>query len=402
MTSTSTWLSGLQTTVGGYTISNIQVLCGNTGAGAACTSANVSTLPAKYYSYTTSFTLSPIVQWLKPVLCSSPNANPCSFTLTYHRTLSMRIPMRNLLHCRRGSAAFATIIALMPLIGVVALGGEAGSWYVTKQHAQNAADAAAYSGALQLACIAGLRHRARIRKSVVYRGKEFAAQNAFCNAGDTSYPGSNVSTSLPTGMSRSPSRSIRSPHGTGSDGNFVQAIVSQHTAGLSGGSAWLVHCHHRRASRLPKCKAWRSPPCALALTGSISFQGSPNINAPNCGMASNDPANNALNFTGGGMSMNLGSLSAAGGCTGAASFCNTALTYMPPITNPFSALDGALTTLCGANPTNSPTRCGLSACPRIGALVAYTATNPCTNDGFTLKGNTPDPLAAGYTSFLAL
>ena len=56
--------------------------------------------------------------------------------------------MRNLLRCRRGTAAFATVIALMPLIGAVSLGGEAASWYVTKQHAQNAADAAAYSGAL--------------------------------------------------------------------------------------------------------------------------------------------------------------------------------------------------------------------------------------------------------------
>jgi hypothetical protein len=65
-------------------------------------------------------------------------------------------------------------------------------------------------------------------------------------------------------------------------------------------------------------------------------------------MASNDPANNALNFTGGGITMNLGSLSAAGGCTGSASFCNTALTYQSPVTNPFSALDDALTKLCGA------------------------------------------------------
>ena len=50
--------------------------------------------------------------------------------------------MHNLLRCRRGSAAFVTVIALVPLIGVVAVGGEAGSWYVTKQHAQNAADSA--------------------------------------------------------------------------------------------------------------------------------------------------------------------------------------------------------------------------------------------------------------------
>ena len=60
--------------------------------------------------------------------------------------------MHNLLRCRRGSAAFATVVALVPLIGVVSLGAEAGSWYVTKQHAQNAADAAAYSGGLWVAC----------------------------------------------------------------------------------------------------------------------------------------------------------------------------------------------------------------------------------------------------------
>jgi hypothetical protein len=42
--------------------------------------------------------------------------------------------MHNLLRCRRGTAAFATVVALVPLIGVVALGGEAGSWYVTKNH----------------------------------------------------------------------------------------------------------------------------------------------------------------------------------------------------------------------------------------------------------------------------
>src|SRR5437763_11669762 len=99
--------------------------------------------------------------------------------------------MRNLLRSRRGSAAFATVIALVPLIGVVALGAEAGSWYVTHQNAQNAADAAAYSGALRLACtIAGATCDTQ---SVDYRGKEFAAQNAFCNSNpkdNTPYPDS--------------------------------------------------------------------------------------------------------------------------------------------------------------------------------------------------------------------
>ena len=141
--------------------------------------------------------------------------------------------MHNLLRCRRGSAAFATVIALVPLIGVVALGGEAGSWYVTKQHAQNAADAAAYSGGLRLACDSCCAPCADTQ-TVDYRGKEFAAQNAFCNAGDTtSYPGRQCATSLPTGISQAvqidigvydASTSRRGLHGSG---NFVRATVSQ-------------------------------------------------------------------------------------------------------------------------------------------------------------------------------
>jgi hypothetical protein len=152
------------------------------------------------------------------------------------------------------------------------------------------------------------------------------------------------------------------------------------------------------ATAIAAVKGVAKPPCVLSLTGSISFQGSPNINAPNCGMASNDPASNALDFTGGGMTMNLGSLSASGGCTGAVSFCNTALTYMPaPIANPFSALDGALTTLCGANPT-LPAKCGLPKCTGSG-LVAYTAATACTNDSVGTKGNTAVNLAAGVSVY---
>ena len=110
------------------------------------------------------------------------------------RTVSIGCSMHNLLRCRRGSAAFATVVALVPLIGVVALGGEAGSWYVTKQHAQNAADAAAISGGWRLVCSINAQKGVPCTdtNAVDYRAKQFAAQNGFCNAGDTSYPGSNV------------------------------------------------------------------------------------------------------------------------------------------------------------------------------------------------------------------
>jgi len=78
VTNTSSWT--LPTTVAGYPISNVQVLCGNTDAGAVCSSTNV-TLPIKYYSYATTVTLAPMV--LRSVLCTSSNTNSCSFTLPY-------------------------------------------------------------------------------------------------------------------------------------------------------------------------------------------------------------------------------------------------------------------------------------------------------------------------------
>jgi hypothetical protein len=82
-TSTSAWASALPSTVAGYPIGNVQVLCGNTSAGAVCSSTNV-TLPTKYYSYTTTVTLAPMVlSWALCTNNNANNANPCSFTLPY-------------------------------------------------------------------------------------------------------------------------------------------------------------------------------------------------------------------------------------------------------------------------------------------------------------------------------
>lgn len=297
--------------------------------------------------------------------------------------------MRSLLRCRRGSVAFATVIALVPLVGVVALGGEAGTWYVTRQHAQDAADAAAYSGAVQQACL--MAPPCNVTQTVDYRAKQSAAQNAFCNAGGTSYPGTRCPASLPAGISQTVTiASLTSWNGV--SGNFVQATVRQQQP------AYLARVLGMSTVDIPamavaKVVGLPNAACVLALTGSISFQGSPNINAPGCALASNSRAQNALNFTGGGMTMNVGSLSTVGGCAGAASFCKTTFTHMPaPIVNPFSALDGALTTMCGANPT-----CGLPTCSGS-TLVAYSATSSppfCTNNNLHITSNGAETLSPG-------
>jgi hypothetical protein len=78
VTNTSSWASTLPNTVAGYPINNVQVLCGD--ANAVCSSTNI-TLPTKYYSYTTTVTVAPMI--LSSVLCTSSNANHCSFILPY-------------------------------------------------------------------------------------------------------------------------------------------------------------------------------------------------------------------------------------------------------------------------------------------------------------------------------
>jgi hypothetical protein len=77
VTAWASWKSALPTSVAGYPINNLQVVCSDTMT--ACSAGN--TASPKYYSYTTTVTLAPMV--LRSVLCTSGNANPCSFTLSY-------------------------------------------------------------------------------------------------------------------------------------------------------------------------------------------------------------------------------------------------------------------------------------------------------------------------------
>ena len=175
--------------------------------------------------------------------------------------------MRNLLRCRRGTAAFVTVVALVPLIGVVVLGAEAGSWYVIKQHAQNAADAAAYSGGLRLACsiskvVPVIRHKTM---SIVASNLPIRIRSA--TLATRSYP---CASSPPTGTTQT----VQIDQPTSSR---VRAIVSQqqppYLAKLLGLSTVNIG-----ATAIAEVQMLPTPACALALTGSISFQGSPNIN----------------------------------------------------------------------------------------------------------------------------
>jgi len=241
----------------------------------------------------------------------------------------------NLLSCRRGSAALATVAALVPVIGVVALGGEAGSWYVTKQRAQNAADAAAYSAGLRLACSTSGSSNCDTAQDYVYRGKQFAAQNAFCDAGISSYPGSNCA-SLPTGTTQS----VQIDQPTGSS---VRAIVSQqqptYLAAVLGLSTVNIRAQAVAQVQNPK------DICILGLGGvpssssALTIGGSSNITGNGCGLMSNDTVKYAsvATFSGSGWAVD-----SVKGCVASAGHCDPGVPYnynMLPATNPLKVLD---------------------------------------------------------------
>jgi hypothetical protein len=296
--------------------------------------------------------------------------------------------MRNLLHCRQGSVAFATVIALVPLIGVVALGAEAGSWYVTKQHAQNAADAAAYSGGLRLACQISGSSTCDTAHDYIYRGKQFADQNRFCDPRDTSYPCASLP---PTGTTQTVQ--IDQPTGTS-----VRAVVSRtqpaYLAAVLGLSTVNIP-----ATAIAEIETLAHP-CALSLHDPLSFGGSTTVHAQTCGLSSNSTAKNSLDFTGNGLDVSqAGSISGAGGCAQTANNgtqCSKAITFSPPVPNPFNPLDTAISSL---NPADFPDGACLppASSPQPIQLPAYGTPKKCYYDMSSKDKAYPFQNSTNYT-----
>jgi hypothetical protein len=267
--------------------------------------------------------------------------------------------MRNLLRCHRGSVSLATVIALVPLIGVVALGAEAGSWYVTKQSAQNAADAAAYSGALRLACSNAGGSNCDTAQDYVYRGKQFADRNKFCNPSDASYP---CTSSPPTGTTQTVS--IDQP-----TSSRVRAIVTQqqpaYLATLLGLSSVNIRAQAIAEVKNPKDL------CALGLgphPDALTIGGSSNITGNGCGMMSDNSVkyNSTPTFSGSGWAVD-----GVTGCVASVGHCALSVPYnynMLPATNPLKVLDtesfntrtGPVTSPCGNGPVTNGNTCSLT------------------------------------------
>lgn len=274
--------------------------------------------------------------------------------------------MHQMLRCNRGSVAFATVVALVPLIGFVALGAEAGSWYVVRQHAQNAADSAALSGALAIA------------NSDTQ--PDFGTLNGFT---------SNVVTTTGTYSSGTFTANA-------APANAVQAVVTQcQTQSLSlvvytGSCNGTTNSVKIQAQAVASVQPPAKFPCALALTGPVTFQDAAvNISAPNCGIAS-DATPIGFDFKVTPNSLSVGSMSTAGGCIGSTSLCNSVQTYVPPVTDPYSALKSAMTT---------PSK--LTITKACSGLQPYTTSNPCANSLSGSQKSSPNKITQSGVYFFS-
>jgi len=248
---------------------------------------------------------------------------------------------------RRGTVALMFGLTAVPLIGFAALGVEGGAWYVTKRASQNAADAAAYAGAVQLAFGSDAG-------TVDYRGKQFAAQNAFCDQGDAmAYPGSTCRT-LPPGTTQSVQISIGSfangVFSTSGSGDAVRAIVIQRQPPLL--ASLFLRGNFDIASQAVAQIQTSYKACILGLSGptGVTIGGNSVLSGGNCTVMSNSAIkfNSAPTFQGAGWT-----IGATNGCSGG--HCNDA--GMPPhnyyelsATNPMSALDTMFNGISGNGP----------------------------------------------------
>jgi hypothetical protein len=229
--------------------------------------------------------------------------------------------------------------AAVPLIGLTALGAEAGSWYLIRRHAQNAADAAAYAGALALT----------LGQSAPSEGINFAAQDGFT-----------TSSNCPPG---SPTQSVcvivTSSNGGGND--TVRAVVTQNQptllASLFLGSTVAIIATAVAQVQHPE------QVCALALAG-MTIGGSQNFTGGNCALASNTTVrfNSPPSFSGSGWAV-----AAAQGCLPNASNCTMPIGVSYNYSQPATTVPQALVTLEADNffstsGGSSPPNCSSTTC----------------------------------------
>ena len=195
--------------------------------------------------------------------------------------------IKRLWNDRRGASAWVVMVAMVPLLGMVSLGTEVGSWHVTRRHAQNAADAAAFAGATALAV--------NDPTGPVTAGQAFAKSNGFVNGGAQT-------------VSITPA------------GNKVTAVVTQDEKPIF--TQWFVPAGPVKIQATAVAEIQTKPGYCMLALNSLDMSGNFNFSG-GCGLASNGtfapPPSGQNPFQGGADNW---SLSVQGDCTGNANKCD--------------------------------------------------------------------------------
>jgi Flp pilus assembly protein TadG len=209
--------------------------------------------------------------------------------------------IKRLWNDRRGVSAWVVTIAMVPLLGMISLGTEVGSWYVIRRNAQNAADAAAIAGATALVL--------NDPTGAVTAGQGFANSNGFATGGgcaSTAKTGQNVCVT---------------PSGSFAVGTTVTAVVSQYETPIF--TQWFLPKGQPVTIRATAVATIQQKPgyCFLALSD-LEISGSNTLSGA-CGLMSNGTVNppppGQNPFLGGPSNWTL---MGVGGCTGNANGCN--------------------------------------------------------------------------------
>ena len=234
---------------------------------------------------------------------------------------------------RRGATAVLFGVSAVVVVGMVGLGTEGGSWYVTKRDAQNAADTAAYAGAVRLS----------MAQSSLALGITPARVQALDTARDTS-----TRNGFTTGTANA-TVSPATPPATGPNTANITAVevIVQRTRPRLISSLFLGGSQVVAARGVAALLANGSA-CMLAIpgfgTGTVTGQllagGNSSVSAPSCVLASNSNLAAAVSITGSAAITAL-SITSTGGCVGcsAATVTQAVSTYAPPSTNPLAYLN---------------------------------------------------------------
>ena len=181
-------------------------------------------------------------------------------------------------HDRSGGISMIYAAALPGLIGLVGLGVETGYWYFGKRELQTQADAAAIGGAWELAWGRD--------EDIEPSSTNEAVRNGFPNAAFTTITVNNPPTGGPEAGNE----------------KAVEVILTQDYNPMFSGL--FLSEDVTIAARAVSTLIASGQACILALNGTIGTaaenSGNTNINAPDCTIAANSTADDAINFSGSG------------------------------------------------------------------------------------------------------